>query len=79
MNEITVNLFYLLCFFLLLLNKLNLFFPEFFNFTLYLFLRFIVFILTFPKCFISAVCGKKNPLYKFQILKCTFLMYIGAK
>lgn len=62
MNEITVNPILFIVFFLLLLNKLNLFFPEFFNFTLYLFLRFIVFILTFPKCFISAVCGKKNTI-----------------
>lgn len=62
MNEITVNPILFIVFFLLLLNKLNLFFPEFFNFTLYLFLRFIVFILTFPKCFISAVCGEKNTI-----------------
>lgn len=75
MNEITIKTILFIVLFLLLLKKLNLFFPEFFA---SLFVRFIVFILTFPKCFISAVCEKKT-LYKFQILKCTFLMYIGAK
>lgn len=66
MNEITVNPILFIVFFLLLLNKLNLFFPDFFNFTLYLFLRFIVFILTFPKCFISAVCGGKKHYINFK-------------
>lgn len=58
MNEITVNPILFIVGFFVASKQAEL--------ILYLFLRFIVFILTFPKCFISAVCGGKKHYINFK-------------
>lgn len=79
MDEITVNPILFIVGFFVASKQAELIFSWIFKFYFVSLFKIYCFYIDFPKVlYICCLWGKKT-LYKFQILKYTFLMYIGAK